>query len=49
MRVALQEHTFDTGVVTLNYAQGPPAGPPFVLFHGGVRPLAPRESVSQGG
>jgi pimeloyl-ACP methyl ester carboxylesterase len=31
----LQEHTFPTQVVTLNYAEGPPAGPPLVLLHGG--------------
>jgi pimeloyl-ACP methyl ester carboxylesterase len=31
----LQEHTFDTGTVAINYAQGPPSGPPLVLLHGG--------------
>lgn len=29
------ERTFDTGVVKINYAEGPPSGPPFVLLHGG--------------
>jgi pimeloyl-ACP methyl ester carboxylesterase len=31
----LQEKRFDTGTVTLKYAEGPPAGPPLVLLHGG--------------
>ena len=31
----IQEHTFDTGVVTINYAEGPPSGPPLVFLHGG--------------
>jgi pimeloyl-ACP methyl ester carboxylesterase len=31
----IQEKTFDTGIVTINYAEGPPAGPPMVLLHGG--------------
>jgi pimeloyl-ACP methyl ester carboxylesterase len=31
----LQEHQLDTGAVTINYAEGPPSGPPFVLLHGG--------------
>jgi pimeloyl-ACP methyl ester carboxylesterase len=31
----LTEHTYDTGAVILNYAQGAPAGPPLVLLHGG--------------
>jgi len=31
----LPEQSFDTGIVTLNYAEGPPAGPPLVLLHGG--------------
>jgi pimeloyl-ACP methyl ester carboxylesterase len=30
----LVEHTFDTGEVRLNYAEGPPNGPPLVLLHG---------------
>jgi pimeloyl-ACP methyl ester carboxylesterase len=29
------EAKFDTGPVTLNYAEGPEAGPPLVLLHGG--------------
>ena len=29
------ERSFDTGVVKINYAEGPPSGPPFVLLHGG--------------
>jgi pimeloyl-ACP methyl ester carboxylesterase len=28
------EKTFDTGEVTLNYAEGPPSGPPLLLLHG---------------
>jgi pimeloyl-ACP methyl ester carboxylesterase len=30
----LVEHTFDTGAVHLNYAEGPANGPPLVLLHG---------------
>ncbi|MFH2111387.1 MAG: alpha/beta hydrolase [Candidatus Bathyarchaeota archaeon] len=30
----LQEKTFNTGEVTLNYAEGDPTGPPLVLIHG---------------
>ncbi len=30
----LREHTFDTGTVAINYAEGPPSGPPLVLLHG---------------
>ncbi|KPL06837.1 hypothetical protein AMJ86_07005 [bacterium SM23_57] len=28
------ERSFNTGIVKLNYAEGPPAGPPLVLLHG---------------
>lgn len=31
----MQEHTFDTGTVAINYAEGPPSGLPLVLLHGG--------------
>jgi pimeloyl-ACP methyl ester carboxylesterase len=31
----LQEKAFYTGIVTLNYAEGPSSGPPLVLIHGG--------------
>ncbi|MFX0202490.1 MAG: alpha/beta fold hydrolase, partial [Candidatus Hodarchaeota archaeon] len=31
----LKEQTFDTGVVTINFAQGPASGPPLLLIHGG--------------
>lgn len=30
----LKEKSFDTGVVEINYAEGPPSGPPLVLLHG---------------
>ncbi|NIV29752.1 MAG: alpha/beta hydrolase, partial [Anaerolineae bacterium] len=30
----LEEKTFDTGAVSINYAEGPPSGPPLVLLHG---------------
>src|SRR6266540_7424338 len=30
----LRERQFETGAVTLNYAEGPPGGPPLVLLHG---------------
>ena len=33
--VLFREATFDTGKVVLNYAQGPAAGPPLVMLHGG--------------
>src|SRR5438067_110802 len=31
----LTERAFDAGAVSLNYAEGPPSGPPLVLLHGG--------------
>jgi pimeloyl-ACP methyl ester carboxylesterase len=31
----LREQRFDTGIVEINYAAGPPNGPPFVVLHGG--------------
>lgn len=31
----LTERAFDAGAVSLNYAEGPSAGPPLVLLHGG--------------
>jgi pimeloyl-ACP methyl ester carboxylesterase len=30
----LKEKSFHTGVVTINYAEGPPSGPPLVMVHG---------------
>jgi pimeloyl-ACP methyl ester carboxylesterase len=33
--VLFHEATFDTGKVLLNYAEGPRAGPPLVMLHGG--------------
>lgn len=32
----IEEHTFDTGTVAINYAEGPPSGLPLVLLHGGA-------------
>ncbi len=32
----LKEHTFDTGAVSINYAEGPDSGMPLVLLHGGA-------------
>lgn len=32
----MEEHTFDTGTVAINYAEGPPSGLPLVLLHGGA-------------
>ena len=29
------EHLLETDIVTINYAEGPPAGPPLVFLHGG--------------
>jgi pimeloyl-ACP methyl ester carboxylesterase len=34
--VEIHEHRFDTGTVTINYAEGPPSGPPLVWLHGGT-------------
>jgi pimeloyl-ACP methyl ester carboxylesterase len=31
----LKEQVFDTAAVKINYAEGPPSGPPLVLLHGG--------------
>src|SRR3954447_308874 len=31
----LLEKQFDAGTVLINYAEGPPNGPPFVILHGG--------------
>jgi hypothetical protein len=31
----LTEHTFDTGAVIINYAEGGSVRPPLVLLHGG--------------
>jgi pimeloyl-ACP methyl ester carboxylesterase len=31
----LHEKSFDAGIVTINYAEGPPSGPPVVLLHRG--------------
>ncbi len=31
----LEERSFDTGVVAINYGEGPASGPPMVLLHGG--------------
>ena len=33
----MREQQFHTGVVEINYAEGPPAGPPIVLLHGVTR------------
>jgi pimeloyl-ACP methyl ester carboxylesterase len=35
-KALVEEHTFDTGVVSINYAEGPPSGQPLVLLHGGA-------------
>lgn len=35
MSIIINEQAFHTGVVTINYAEGPPSGPPLVLLHGG--------------
>ena len=32
----LREKRFHTGTVELNYGEGPPNGPPFVILHGGA-------------
>ena len=31
----LREQTVEAGAVTINFAEGPPSGPPLVLLHGG--------------
>jgi len=33
--IEIREHSFDTAVVTINYAEGPPSGPPLLFLHGG--------------
>ena len=44
----LREKSFDTGELTLNYAEGPASGPPLLLLHGltgwwqSFQPLIPR-------
>jgi pimeloyl-ACP methyl ester carboxylesterase len=35
MTLEIQEHAFNVGALTINYAEGPPSGPPLVLLHGG--------------
>ncbi len=35
MTIEFRRHTFDTGAVTIHYAEGPASGPPLVLLHGG--------------
>lgn len=32
----MENHLFDTGMVTLHYAEGPRSGPPLLLLHGGT-------------
>lgn len=47
----LKEQPFNTGVVAINYAEGPPSGPPLVLLHGfpgrwqGLLPIIPALSM----
>jgi len=47
----LKEQTFYTGVVGINYAEGPPSGPPLLLLHGftgrwqGLLPIIPALSM----
>jgi pimeloyl-ACP methyl ester carboxylesterase len=35
MSIEIKEHAFNTDVVILNFAEGPPSGPPMALLHGG--------------
>ena len=35
MPTEILEHLLNTDTVTINYAEGPPSGPPLVLLHGG--------------
>ncbi|MCP5100146.1 MAG: alpha/beta hydrolase [Chloroflexi bacterium] len=32
----IKEHSFNTGVITINYAEGSTSGPPLILLHGGA-------------
>ncbi|MFQ5793495.1 MAG: alpha/beta fold hydrolase [Candidatus Bipolaricaulia bacterium] len=47
----LKEQSFNTGVVAINYAEGPPSGPPLILLHGftarwqGLLPIIPALSM----
>jgi pimeloyl-ACP methyl ester carboxylesterase len=45
MSIVIEEHSFNTGVVTINYAEGPASGPPLVLLHGGSARWQSSESI----
>ncbi len=45
MSLEIREHSFNTGVVTINYAEGPAAGSPLVLLHGGSARWQSFESI----
>ena len=45
MSLEIKEHLFNTGVVTINYAEGPASGSPFVLLHGGSARWQASESI----
>lgn len=45
MSLEIQEHTFDTGAVTLNYAEISSPGAPLVLLHGGSARWQSFESI----
>ncbi len=45
MSIEIKEHSFNTGTVTLNYAEGPASGPPLVLLHGGSARWQNSESI----
>lgn len=36
MSTEIREHSFNTGVITINYAEVPTSGPPLILLHGGA-------------
>ena len=45
MSLEIKENSFNTGVVTINYAEGPASGSPFVLLHGGSARWQNSESI----
>ena len=45
MSTEIKEHSFDTGVVAINYAEGPASGPPLMLLHGGSARWQSFESI----
>ncbi|MEJ2571407.1 MAG: alpha/beta hydrolase [Anaerolineales bacterium] len=45
MPIDISQYSFDTGIVTIHYAEGPACGPPLVLLHGGSNGWQSFESI----